>query len=467
MRPAETALALVVAILVGGGAEAHLLGPPPTHGSASRSGSTFASPQRAVRFFAERVATNPRDQVAWITLARLHREAARSSGDPAGFLRAERALRRGRALTPERPVATLALAGVLYDQHRFLEAREHLRMLEVDGPDGIAALALRGDVAMALGDYDRGRADYHELGRRRPDDPAVLARLVSLRELEGDLDGALALALLAERLADGAGSRAEGGEEGRSWYALRIGELRFMRGELALAARRFTAVLAARPDTSAALVGLAKIQSARGALVEAAVLLESAAATHPDPVLLATRGDIAERMGEAAIAEDWWRRAEELALRAGEEQSVYDRQLARFWADHDRRPAEAVAIARREIGSRQDILAADTLAWALFKNGEIAEAAVWSARARRFGTRDPALLYHGARIAWATGDASGALALLDRALAQNSDFDPREAPVARALQRRLSSERASGSAPDTALRPAPRHRAGAAVATRH
>jgi tetratricopeptide (TPR) repeat protein len=238
-----------------------------------------------------------------------------------------------------------------------------------------------------------------------------------------------------------------------------------MRGELEPAVRCFTRVLAARPDASPALVGLAKIHAARGELAEAAVLLESAAATHPDPLTLATRGDIAERMGEAAIAEDWWRRAEGLALHIGEEQSVYDRQLARFWADHDRRTADAVALARREIGSRQDILAADTLAWALFKNGEIAEAAVWSARARRLGTRDPALLYHGARIAWAAGDASGALALLDRALAQNPHFDPREAPVARALQRRLRSERAPGSQPDTASRRAPPRRADADAET--
>ena len=74
--------------------------------------------------------------------------------------------------------------------------------------------------------------------------------------------------------------------------------------------------------------------------------------------------------------------------------ALYDRQRAVYYADHDLKPAQAVQLARAELGVRHDIYAYDTLAWTLFKAGQLDEAALNSRRALKWGTRDAQLWFH-------------------------------------------------------------------------
>jgi tetratricopeptide (TPR) repeat protein len=90
-----------------------------------------------------------------------------------------------------------------------------------------------------------------------------------------------------------------------------------------------------------------------------------------------------------------------------------------------------VEMARAEYAVRQDVYGADALAWALFKAGQIDEAAALSERALALGTRDALLLYHAGMIAARQGDHERARRLLNEALAINPGFDPLQATVAR------------------------------------
>ena len=66
-------------------------------------------------------------------------------------------------------------------------------------------------------------------------------------------------------------------------------------------------------------------------------------------------------------------------------------------------------LAENAIAARRDIFTMDTLAWAYFKVGRLADARKASEQALRTGTKDARILYHRAEILAAAGDRSGAL----------------------------------------------------------
>jgi len=144
--------------------------------------------------------------------------------------------------------------------------------------------------------------------------------------------------------------------------------------------------------------------------------------------LIAALGDVYAAAGDADEAE----RQYALVVVAEAVGTTYGRQLALFYADHDRRPEEALRLARLEAAGRGDIYTDDTLAWACYKNGRLAEAARAAHRALRLGTEDAMLHYHAGTIAAALGHERIAARHLRRALGLNPHFDLRQAPRARA-----------------------------------
>src|SRR5439155_786377 len=136
--------------------------------------------------------------------------------------------------------------------------------------------------------------------------------------------------------------------------------------------------------------------------------------------------------GHADEAERQYALVEYMGKVAAAVGTTYGRQLALFYADHDRRPEEALRLARLEAAGRGDIYTDDTLAWACYKNGRLAEAARAAHRALRLGTEDAMLHYHAGTIAAALGHGPIAARHLRRAPGLNPHFDLRQAPRARA-----------------------------------
>jgi hypothetical protein len=82
--------------------------------------------------------------------------------------------------------------------------------------------------------------------------------------------------------------------------------------------------------------------------------------------------------------------------------------LARILSERPGRAAEAVALAEEAARSRADIMTMDTLAWAYYQNGQIAEARRASRQALRTGTRNARIRCHAEVIASASLRVSGA-----------------------------------------------------------
>jgi Tfp pilus assembly protein PilF len=93
---------------------------------------------------------------------------------------------------------------------------------------------------------------------------------------------------------------------------------------------------------------------------------------------------------------------------------------------------------QEEMKTRRDIYEQDALAWVLYQTHRYAEARQASEKALELNTPEPAFYYHAGMIASALGDASAARKHLERALALNANFDPKQAAVARAALKEVS-----------------------------
>ena len=109
-----------------------------------------------------------------------------------------------------------------------------------------------------------------------------------------------------------------------------------------------------------------------------------------------------------------------------------NRNLAMAYADRDRKLDRALALVEAELPGRRDIYPYDALAWALYKNKEYEEAGKAKEKALELGTPEPAFYYHAGMIERALGQTDQARMHLEKALALNVRFDPRQAPLAEA-----------------------------------
>jgi tetratricopeptide (TPR) repeat protein len=275
------------------------------------------------------------------------------------------------------------------------------------------------------GDYERAIEAAERMAALRPGLPAY-TRVAFLRSLLGDRAGALEML----RLAAAAGSRRD--PESLAWTLVHLGHEHFGGGDLAAAARAYAAALDVVPDYYMALAGLGRVRAAEGRLDEAIHLYRRATARVPAPDLVGALGDVLAAAGQAEEAERQFALVEYMGRVAQAAGTTYGRQLALFYADHDRHLDEAVRLARQEAAGRGDIYTDDALGWALYKNGRLAEAKRAALRALRLGTEDALLHYHAGMIAAALEHPRQARRHLRRALDLNPHFDLRQTPLARA-----------------------------------
>ena len=140
------------------------------------------------------------------------------------------------------------------------------------------------------------------------------------------------------------------------------------------------------------------------------------------PLFVSELGDLYAISGNQAEAEKQYALVKYIGLLGHINQGLHNRDLALFDADHDRDLVEALDLAQRELEVRHDVYTWDALAWALYKNGKMTEAANASEKALRFGTRDPLLLFHAAMIAEGVGHREQARNEMKQALQINPHF---------------------------------------------
>ena len=261
------------------------------------------------------------------------------------------------------------------------------------------------------------------------------ARVSYLRELHGDLPGAIAAMRDAATIAQSLG-------ESGSWARVQLGHLLLQTGDISGAEQEYHRALAVNPTDMLAEGGLGRARMAAGDFSGAIPHFERAFKGLPLPEFVLALGDLYEATGrpdDAARQFDLARALQQLFIAGG---GNADMELALLEAERGD-PTQAVDIARGEVARRQSVHAYDVLSWALYQAGDLTGAHAASQQALRLGSQDGLMLFHAGMIDARRGDRAAAIAELTKALArQPGGYAPRGyAPQADAALQQLGAAR--------------------------
>lgn len=341
--------------------------------------------QRRIEQARSLLARNPGGCQGHNDLALALARRARETSDPAFYAQAEQALEKCLALSPDDVEALKVKAWVFLGQHRFAEARDLAIALNKRIPDDVMVYGLLTDAQAELGNYKEAEAACQWMLDLRPGNVPGLTRAAYLRELFGDLEGALELMATAYE------QTPPSEVEDRAWILTQLGHLHLSARRPAEAEAVLKQALAHFPGYHYALGGLAGVRTAQDRHQEAANLLRQRylAAPHPENLYeLAEALARAGRRSEARAAHADFERKARAEMNGADNAN---RELVYYYADRASRPAAALALARRELDRRRDVQTIAAYAWALHASGRTAEAQKEMQAAIGVGTRDPEL----------------------------------------------------------------------------
>ncbi|CAN5721611.1 hypothetical protein BH24ACT2_BH24ACT2_13340 [soil metagenome] len=361
----------------------------------------------------QRVAAEPDDLGAWQTLGGAYIGRAAEVGDPSFYALAERALARAEELAPYDPATLLGEGRLALALHRFPEALALGEQVVAALPASADALAVLVDAQVELGRYEDAEVSLQQMLDARPGLPA-LARTSYLRELHGDLPGAVEAMTRAESAGSAPLDRAN--------VAALLGSLQFRQGDLEAAADSYDRALEAGPALVLAEVGRARVLAAQGEVPEAIGALEQVVERFPAPEAVILLADLQARQGLGS-AEETYALVGAIAALQEEAGQIVDLEMAVFEADRGEDPARALELATRVHAARPDnVYAADALAWARLRAGDAAGAVEPMESALRLGTSDPLVRYHAAEVFLAMGDTDRARTELAQGLSATPWF---------------------------------------------
>ncbi len=354
-----------------------------------------ADPLRTAESRAKAAGTGPQAAEAWAAYATTAlRESARRV-EPSLLTVAESALAQAERLDGRRVEVRLARAETALVKHDFSSAAVLARALVDAEVGGETARLVLTDSLIELGRLDEAAAEISPLADRRPS-PPVLARVSYLRELTGDLPGALAAMTAAEE-------QARFDPATQPTFSTLLGDLHLVRGDVRSADAAYLRALSNNPMNPLAQYGRARVAAAIGRDRDALTMLEHLIDRVPLPSASALAAELAERLGlkaEAANYDALVRATISLFAQSG---TAVDLELSLLEANRGD-AALAVRLARDASRTVKTSAASDTVAWSLLRSGKPAEAVAHSTAALASGTADPVIRAHTALVYEAAGD---------------------------------------------------------------
>jgi tetratricopeptide (TPR) repeat protein len=352
-------------------------------------------------------------------LGDLYVQKGRQTGDITYFNLARNSLCEAIKLLPSLEPAHRHLAFVLYSLHDFTgaenEAGEAIRL----NPRDSSAYGVMGDAQLETGEYSQAGETYNRM-ILLSGDLYSYSRRSGLETVRGEDHQAVADLQLA--VADG--MQRNEPPEAIAWAQTTLAQDYFLIGKINDASVEGLAALKTYPEYYRALAVLGQVRAAQGDLNGAAAYYQRAIAIIPLPEYAAALGDVYSKLGRAGDALHQKQLVEFIARLNQLNRVLYNRVLVDFYADHDLEHQQAVLLATSEYAVRHDIYGEDALAWALYRDGKITQAAPHIAAALRFGTSDARLYFHAGMINSALGRIGAARTDLSRSLAINPHFQP-------------------------------------------
>lgn len=353
-------------------------------------------------------------------------QKVRETGDVTYYARAEDALdaaleNDSKDLEAVTGLGTLALA-----RHDFRAALDLGRRARRLAPAAVSPLPIVVDALVELGRYGQAARTLQSLLDRKPGVPAY-ARASYVRELRGDLPGAVQAMKLAVSAAGGAG-------EGAAYVQTLLGSLHFASGGVRDARAAYRSALRAEPGFPAALAGIARTDAAAGRLGSAIRRLREVVQRLPLPEYVVSLGEAELAAGRPRAARRDFALMDVQRRLIADSGGNADLEFALFEANHGD-PRAGVDLARKTWAAAPSIRSADALGWALTRARRPAAGLEWAKRALRLGWREPSVLYHAGMSARAAGRPGEARRILTRLHDQSPRFSPLYGPrVGRALR---------------------------------
>jgi tetratricopeptide (TPR) repeat protein len=338
---------------------------------------------------------------------------------------ADEALTRSLAVEPDNYDALKLRAKLQLTYHRFAEALETARRAQKVRVDDHDVWGQITDALVELGQYPAAIKAAQRMVDLRPDSSAY-ARVSYLRELHGDINGAIQAMTAAVKAAN------PNDPEGVAWCRAQLGNQLMNIGNLEAAERQFDQALLTFADYHLALQGKARARMAVGDFQGAARIYEQQQSKTSSADTALALGDLYQLLGREEAAHTEYQKFETLELENAALERSY-RHMFNYWLDHDVNLGEALTRAASEYESRKDIFTCDSLAWAFFKNGRVEEAKNLINQALRTGTKDARINYHAGMIYKTLNIRDQAAKHLQLGAALNSAFDPVQAESAKQM----------------------------------
>lgn len=396
--------------------------PPPDESQAVSAGPSAAaawdpslSPaERAITVLRKQIAAAPNSHSAYAELAIALARRARETSDTAYYQQAEEAIARSLAIRTDNFEALKARAWVLLGRHEFAKALEVATRLNQQRPDDVMVYGFLTDANVELGNYKQAEAAAQWMLDLRPGNLPALTRAAYLRELFGDLNGSLDLMNMAYNQTQFTEN------EERAWILSQIAHLQLAAGQYRPAEQALQLALRQFPDYHYALGNLGRVRMAEKRYNDAAELFARRAKRAPHAENLFELGAALQLAGRKDEARRVFAEFEAKALKESLIADNSNHELVFYYADFADQPAEALRIAQAEYGRRKDVFTSHALAWALYRNGQFADARRVIDGALAVGVRDSSIFYHAGLIAAKLGDQKAAGEFLRKSAELNS-----------------------------------------------
>jgi tetratricopeptide (TPR) repeat protein len=380
---------------------------PSTEAKPSPAEQSMANAQRLIE-------KNPKNYEAYNALALALSRRARETSDVKFYAQAEETLAKSFEISPGNFDGKKIEVWLLLGKHEFAAAREEALKLSKSAPDDVMVYGFLTDANVELGNYDDAERAAQLMLDLRPGNSPGITRAAYLRELFGDVDGALELMNMALE------STSPGEREDEAWILTQMAHLRLSAGRTAEAEKNLDQALRLFPGYHYALGNLAKVRIAEKRYDEAVQLLEERYRAAPHAENLYDLAEALELAGRSQEAKRAFAEFEQKSLLETDRADNSNRELIFYYADHAHEPGKALAVAERELARRHDVHTRDAYAWALHLNGKDQEARKQMEMALAVGIREAAMLRHAGEIALATGDRRAARKYLEQSAELNA-----------------------------------------------
>jgi len=382
---------------------------------ATAPAETQVSPaERSMAQARKLIEKNPRDFEAYNALALALSRRARETSDVKFYVQAEETLQKSFEVAPDNFDGQRIHVWLLLGKHEFSAALDAAKKLNLKMPDDVMLWGFLTDANVELGNYKDAETAAQWMLDLKPGNTPGLTRAAYLRELYGDIDGSLELMNMAYQ------STPPNEAEDGAWIVTQMAHLNLAIGKIDQAEKLSQQALVMFPGYHYALGNLAKVRIQQKRYDEAVELLKQRyeAAPHAENLYdLAQALQLAGKTDDANKAFAEFERKSLLETNRGDNSN---HELIFYYADYGNQPARALDVAQRELLRRHDVFTLDSYAWALYRNGQYADARKQIESALAVGIRDAKIFRHAGEIALKSGDNAAAERYLRESVELNS-----------------------------------------------